>query len=307
VIPDRHNARMMDLTSLSNSLADAVDAASPSVVQVQGRRWAVSGVVFAPDTVLTTARAVGRHGGARVRAHDGRVFDAELAGWDPATNLVVLRVAGLGITPAKVADGQARVGSLALAIGRSMSNVVTASLGIVSIVGGPLHTGRGRAIDRVIRTTAPVHEGFAGGAFVDAAGALVGITTAAEIRGLTVVIPASIALAAGNTILARGTTRRGYLGLAGQPVALGESQSSAASQGRALLVMNVATSSPAAAAGILVGDVVLAVDDRPIESAEDLLDHLWTVGAGGTTRLRVLRGNDTREIPITAGERPAQS
>ncbi len=298
--------------SLSDALADAVDAASPSVVQVQGRRWAVSGVVFAPDTVLTPARAVGRHGGARVRAHDGRVFDAELAGWDPATNLVVLRVPGLGITPAKVADGQARVGSLALAIGRSMSNVVTASLGIVSIVGGPLHTGRGRAIDRVIgdRTTAPVHEGFAGGAFVDAAGALVGLTTAAEIRGLTVVIPASIALAAGNTILSRGTTRRGYLGLAGQPVALGESQSRPRPQARsgALLVVNVSPHRVrAAGAGILVGDVVLTIDDRPIESAEDLLDHLWTVGAGGTARLRVLRGNETRDIPITAGERPAQS
>jgi S1-C subfamily serine protease len=298
---------MADLISLSSSLADAVDASSPSVVQVQGRRWAMSGVVFAPDAVLTTARAVGRHGGARVRAHDGRTFDAELAGWDPSTNLVVLRVPGLGIAPARVAEGQARVGSLALAIGRSMSNVATASLGIVSIVGGPLHTGRGRAIDRVIRTTAPVHEGFAGGAFVDAAGALVGITTAAEIRGLTVVIPASIALAAANTILSRGATKRGYLGLSGQPVALGESQSSASGQGRALLVMSVAPASPAAGVGILVGDVVLAIDDRPIESAEDLLDHLWTVGAGGSTRLRVLRGHETRDIPVVAAERPAQS
>src|SRR6266403_257166 len=86
-----------------------------------------------------------------------------------------------------------RVGHLALAVARSWSNVVTASAGIVSVIGGPLPTGRRRAIDEVIRTTAPMHDGFAGGAFLDTAGGLVGVATAAAIRGLGIVIPASIA------------------------------------------------------------------------------------------------------------------
>jgi S1-C subfamily serine protease len=293
--------------NLSNALAEAVDAAAPSVVQVQGQRRAVSGVVFAPDAVVTTARALGRDGGARVRAADGRTIDAEVAGWDPSTNLVALRVPGLGLTPAHVSNTDARVGSLALALARSFSNSITASLGIVSIVGGPLPTGRGRAIDHVIRTTAPMHDGFAGGAFVDAESHLIGISTAAEIRGLAVVIPAAIAISAVQTVLARGTTKRGYLGVGGQPVGLGEAQAAAAGRDRALLIVNVAASSPAAAAGLLVGDLVLAIDDRAIDSAEELLDYLWTVGVGRAVRLRVLRGSESRDVAVTAAERPHQS
>ena len=82
------------LTSFSNQLADAVTAASPSVVQVHGRRRPASGLVYADNVVLTTVRALGREDGLRVRRHDGQAFDAELAGWDPTTSLAVLRVAG---------------------------------------------------------------------------------------------------------------------------------------------------------------------------------------------------------------------
>src|SRR4051795_8493163 len=80
------------LTTFSNQMADAVAAASPSVVQVHGRRRPASGVVYADNVVLTTARAIGREDGLRVRTHDGRVLDGELAGWDPATGLAGLLV-----------------------------------------------------------------------------------------------------------------------------------------------------------------------------------------------------------------------
>ena len=101
---------------------------------------------------------------------------------------------------------------------------MTASAGIVSVIGGPLPTGRRRAIDQVLRTTAPMHEGFAGGAFIDTSGALLGVITAAAIRGLGVVIPASIAWTAAATLLEHGQLKRGYLGIAGQPVRLPEDQ-----------------------------------------------------------------------------------
>ena len=167
------------LTSFSNQLADAVSAASPSVVQVQGRRRPASGLVYADNVVLTTVRALGREDGLHVRRDDGRTLDAELAGWDPTTSLAVLRVAGLDTPPLAPATAAPRVGHLALAVARSWSNVVTASAGIVSVIGGPLPTGRRRSIDQVIRTTAPMHDGFAGGAFLDTAGGLIGIATAA--------------------------------------------------------------------------------------------------------------------------------
>ena len=85
----------MTLAAISDQLADAVASAAASVVQVQGRRRPASGVVYAPDTVVTTTRAIGREDGLTVRTPDGRTIEAELAGWDPATHLVALRVPGL--------------------------------------------------------------------------------------------------------------------------------------------------------------------------------------------------------------------
>ena len=110
------------LSSFSNALADAVAAAAPSVVQVQGRRRPASGLVYADDVVLTMVRALGREDGLRVRTGDGRTLDAELAGWDPTTSLAVLRVPGLGTRSATPAAAAARVGHLAVAIARSWSN-----------------------------------------------------------------------------------------------------------------------------------------------------------------------------------------
>ncbi|HEV8346697.1 MAG TPA: trypsin-like peptidase domain-containing protein [Vicinamibacterales bacterium] len=295
------------LSSFSNQLADAVDTASPSVVQVQGRRRPASGLVYADGVVLTTVRALGREDGLHVRRHDGQSFDAELAGWDPTTSLAVLRVAGLATASIAPAASPARVGHLALAVARSWSNAVTASAGIVSVIGGPLPTGRRRAIDQVIRTTAPMHDGFAGGAFLDTAGGLVGIATAAAIRGLGVVIPASIAWKTAATLLEHGHLKRGYLGIAGQPVTLAEHQQSAGGRPgseAALLVVGVTSGSPAAAAGVLVGDLLLEFDGHPIESPEDLLDLLVGDRVGRQVTLRALRGGAATELKVAVGERP---
>ena len=181
------------LTAFSNQLADVVAGVARSVVQVHGRRQPASGVVYAADVVVTTTRAIGREDGLTVRTPDGRTIDAELAGWDPATQLVALRAPGLDLPAATPAAAMPRVGHLGVAVARSWSNALTASTGIVSVIGGPLATGHGRAIDEIIRTNAPMHRGFAGGAFANTDGHLLGIDTAAEIRGLGVVIPAGIA------------------------------------------------------------------------------------------------------------------
>ena len=291
------------LASFSNALADAVAAAAPSVVQVQGRRRPASGLVYADNVVLTMVRALGREDGLRVRRDDGQALDAELAGWDPTTSLAVLRVAGLGVKPIATAPSSARVGHVALAVARSWTNVVTASAGIVSVIGGPLPTGRRRAIDQVIRTTAPMHDGFAGGAFVDTTGALLGVTTASAIRGLAVVIPAPIAWKTAATVLEHGQLKRGYLGVAGQPVRLPETQL-ADGREEALLVVGVTSGSPAAAVGVLVGDVIVALDGQAVQSPEDLLDLLLGDRVGRQVTLRVLRAGKATELRVTVGERP---
>jgi len=294
------------LGNISNQLADAVDAAAPSVVQVQGRRRPASGLVYDNDVVLTTARALGRGDGLHVRRHDGQTLDAELAGWDPTTSLAVLRVPGLSAAAIAAAKDPARVGHLAIAVARSWSNSVTASAGIVSVIGGPLRTGHRRAIDQVIRTTAPMHDGFSGGAFLNTSGALVGIATAAAIRGLGVVIPASIAWKTAATLLEHGSLKRGYLGIAGQPVALSEGQHQAHSREHGLLVVGVTAGSPAATAGVLVGDIVLDFDGHAIDSPEELLDLLLGDRVGRSVTMRVLRGGAAADVPIVVGERQRQ-
>ena len=291
------------LRDLSNAMADAVAGAGPSVVQVQGHRRPASGVVYQDNTVLTTTRALGREDGVRVRRPDGDEVDAELIGWDPASSLALLRVNGLDLRPLTPADESPRVGHLALALARSWSNALTASAGIVSVIGGPLRTGRRRSIAEVLRTTAPMHEGFAGGAFVDVEGRLVGITTASEIRGLGVVIPASIALKTAAAVLEHGSLKRGYLGIAGQPVTLPEAQRQDDEHRTALLVVAVTGGSPAASAGVLVGDVMLAFDGKPVESPEDLLDLLVGDRVGRTVPVRILRGRDSVDLNVTVGER----
>jgi S1-C subfamily serine protease len=260
--------------------------------------------VYADNTVLTTAGALGREDGLRVKRHDGHSFDAELAGFDPTTRLAVLRVAGLDAPAIRTSSATPRVGHLVLAVARSWSNAVTASAGIVSVIGGPLPTGRGRAIDQVIRTTAPMHDGFAGGGCLDGDGAAIGVATAAAIRGLGVVIPAPIAWKTAATLVEHGSLKRGYLGLAGQPVAVPEGQRSGGGRERALLVVGVTADGPAARAGLLVGDLVTALDSHPIESPEDLLDLLLGERVGRPAVLEILRGGTSLQLPVVVGERP---
>jgi S1-C subfamily serine protease len=292
------------LEQLSNHIADAVASAAPSVVQVQGGGRPASGLVYADDVVLTTVRALGREDGLHVRQPDGRTLDAELAGWDPTTNLAVLRVPDLGLPPPALSNARPRVGHLALAVARSWSNAVTASAGIVSVIGGPLPTGRRRAIHEIIRTTAPMHDGFSGGAFLDTAGGLIGVTTAARIRGLGVVIPAEIAWKTAAAVIQHGRPKRGYIGIAAQRVRLTGDQRPSPDRDAALLVVAVTAGSPAARAGVLVGDVIADFDGNPVTAPEDLLDLLLGDRVGRAVPVRIIRGGQPIDATVEVGERP---
>jgi S1-C subfamily serine protease len=298
----------MDTTTLgsfSEALADIVATVAPQVVQVQGRRRPASGVVYATDVVVTTARALGRDDQLKVRTSDDRTLGAELAGWDPATGLAVLRVADLGASPAPHGEARPRVGHVVVALARSWSNAITASAGIVAVIGGPLSTGRRRSIEEVIRVTAPMHDGFAGGALVDTGGRIIGISTAAEIRGLGVVIPASIAWKSAADVLQHGSPTRGFLGVAGQQVRLAERQAKDGGREQGLLILGVTAGSPAEQAGLLVGDILLAFDGRPIESPEELLDLLVGDRVGRSIPMRLLRGGTIQDLTVTVGKRPS--
>jgi S1-C subfamily serine protease len=277
------------------------------VVQIQGRRRPASGLVYAPGVVITTMRVVGREDGVVVRAADGQVSAAELAGWDPASGIAVLRVAGLESPAIALADAPVRVGHLALALARSWSNALTVTAGVVSIIGGPLPTGRRRSIEQVIRTTAPMHDGFSGGAFLDAAGGLIGMTTALTIRGLNVVIPADLVWKVAATVLEHGRLKRGYLGISGQPVRVPARQyPTDDADAPALLIAGVTEESPAADAGLLVGDLLLSLNGTPIGAPDDLVERLVGDLVGQPVTLGILRGRQVVDVVVTVGERPGR-
>ena len=290
------------LNELSNQIADLVTRVSPSVVQVEGDGRPATGLVYADDVVITTARAVGRHEHPRVRRADGGIVEAEIAGWDRATRVVVLKAPGLGLQALSPAE-LPRVGEIAIALARSWSNAITVSAGLVSVIGGPLPTGRRHAIEQVIRTSAPMHEGFAGGAFLDAEGKVVGVATAASIRGLGVVIPASIAWSAARHVLEHGGEKRGHLGIAAQPVRVSQKQAGGAGRQDAILVVAVKDGSPAADAGLLVGDILLSLDGTPLTGPEDLLDLLRGDRVGSTVELHLLRGGSPTTVKSQVAER----
>jgi len=293
------------LVSFSNQIADAVAAIAPSAVQVHGRRRPVTGIAYAKDIVITSMRALGREDGVRVTAPDGSSAAAELVGWDPASGLAVLRASDLSLAPATISEIDVRVGHLALPIARSWTNALTASAGIVAAIGGPLRTGRGQSLERIIRVTAPLHDGFAGGPVADAAGRVIGVATSAQIRGLAVVIPAAIAWAHVAHVLEHGRPRVGFLGISGQGVRLPEGQRGNSTEDRGLLVVAVTPGGPAAGAGVLVGDILLALDGHAIGSTDDLLRLLTADRVGRAVALKLLRGGAVREIAVTVGERPA--
>jgi serine protease Do len=291
------------LLSLSNDLADLAAAKGTAIVQVLGSRRPASGVIHGIDTVLTTGRAIGREDGVRVRIGDADPIEAEMIGWDPATSVAVLRTSTkLDVAAPAIADHEPRVGQIAVALARSWSNALTASAGIVAVVGGPLRTGRRRQIARVIRVTAPMHDGFAGGGLFDASGQLTGIATAAVIRGFAVAIPASIAWASARQIVTTGGSR-GFIGVAVQPV---HAPTAFRTDGRerALLIVGVTPGSPAETAGIIVGDVLLEFAGARIESAEDLLDRLTGDRVGQKIQLKTLHGGVPREVDVIVASRP---
>jgi S1-C subfamily serine protease len=292
------------LASLSSDVSRLVAAASPFVVGVAARpHRPSSGIAIGHDLVLTADHAVERDRDIVVTI-DGRRYDAVLAGRDPATDLAVLRVDGLdGAAPVVAAPPP--TGSLVVSISRTSAGTLSAGLGVITSVGGPLRTGRGVVLPSIIRTDAALRPGTAGGALVDTEGRVVGITTPGLLRGLPVAVPAGDAFQIGERLASQQPLGRGYLGVSVQPVGLGGAQREAATDDRGLLVFGVADDGAAARAGVLVGDVLLRFYDAALHGPADLHDRLGRIAPGNKASVRLLRGGQAQTLEIMIGERPS--
>ena len=165
-------------SALSRELSDAADRVTRSIVQVHGRSRPASGIVWARDRVLSTSHSVEWEDGVRVRRHDGTVLPAEIAGHDPASDLVVLRVGNLDSPPLPHAGAAARAGDLALITGRAWNGRSHARLVALTGVAGPLQSAHGPRLDRVITLPLSPYAGFSGSALAGPDGTLLGVATA---------------------------------------------------------------------------------------------------------------------------------
>jgi S1-C subfamily serine protease len=256
--------------------------------------------------VVATHHTIQRDDDITVGLHDGSTVEATLAGRDPSTDLAVLRLAGTSSAQAAaVSPDTPRVGQLVLALGRPGASV-TASLGIVSALGGEWRTWQGGTIDRFVRLDVAVYDGFSGGPLVDAAGRVVGVNTSGLARATALTVPAATVSRVAAQLLSRGYIARGWLGIATQPVrlpaALQQSLGTEATIG--LVVVNVEPDSPADRGGVLIGDILLAVDDRPVSDPGDVMAALGGDRIGQAIALRVARGGRDERLTVTVGERP---
>jgi len=294
------------LAELSSQLSAAVEQIGGHIVAIHARRRIPSsGVIWREGVIVSASHTVRRDGDVRVKLPSGDDVVAHVVGRDAATDLVVLRAPEVKSPPAPRADvNAARVGSFVLAVGRP-GRTVTASFGIVSADVDGWRSGSGARLDRVLRLDLAVYDGFSGGPLVAASGGVIGIDNSAFARGGAAALPASVVDPVVDELLTRGHIRRPFIGVGVHPVALGSAvvERNDLPHDGALVVVSLAEGEAADAAGILLGDLLIAVDGRPLARPSDLLDALSGVAEGGALRATVLRGGVPHEVTIEPRDR----
>jgi len=296
------------IVEFSTQLSSAVDSASRSIVSIHARRRIPSsGVVWRKGIIVSASHTVRRDDEIPITLPNGDSTTARVAGRDPATDLIVLRVEDGATNDAvkpSAEEESAKVGAIVLAAGRPGRNV-TASFGIISAIAEGWRSPYGRRIERLLRLNLAIYDGFSGGPLVDPTGAVLGINTSTVARGAPVSIPASVVDRVVDELLERGHIRRGYVGVALHPVDLGTTLSTRLGQPTGLVILSIAADSPAERAGLLVGDVVLKANGRVLGNHSDFLDALWDVNEGEALTLDLVRGGERRQVAVTPSDREA--
>jgi S1-C subfamily serine protease len=295
------------LESLSNDLASAVDRAGQSVVAIHARRRIpASGIHWRPGIIVAAHHTLQRDEEITISLADGSTVAATLAGRDPSTDLAVLKVDEAKVPVASFADPSGvRVGALVLALGRPGS-AVSASMGVISAVGGEWRTWHGGSIPQFVRLDISIYDGFSGGPLIDAGGRVLGVNTSGLSRGAALAIPLATVNRVVDQLLTSGRVSRGYLGLGMQPVqlpaALVERHSLPNDAG--LMIVSASPGSPADRAGVLIGDILIAVGDTTVSDLSDLLAFLGGDRIGKTLDAKLIRAGELKTVTLTVGERP---
>lgn len=310
------------LKALSDDMASVVEATTPSIVRVEARRrLPATGIIWSSDGMIVTANhIVERDEDIRVVTSDGTTHDATLVGRDGQNDLAVLKVAA-EIDPATFGENEAlKIGNLVLALGRP-GGQTQATLGVVSaLVGSGERTERRmrrkkgrsrrgrrgvmpRLVDGYIQTDVVMYPGFSGGPLVSGDGAVHGVNTSGFGRGASITVPVSTIRNTVATLQAHGKMRQGYLGVGVQPVRLPENISSELDQETGLLIVSIEGESPAATANLLVGDIIVGMDDESIEQLDELMSLLTGERVGTSIPMQLVRGGALQTMAVSVGER----
>src|ERR1700749_2181859 len=292
------------LDAYSQAVVGAVEHVGAAVVSIyvggageaaRARGGAGSGVVVTPDGyVLTNEHVVQNAQDARVAFVDGRSVPAVVVGRDPATDLAVLRAQAGPLPDARLSTAQPlRVGQLVVAVGNPFGFESTVAAGVVSALGRSLRSRHGRLIEGVVQHTAALNPGNSGGPLVDARGRVVGVNTAiiAMAQGIGFAVPAGTAQWVLTEILTQGRVRRAYLGVSVRDRALDLRLVRALSlpEMRAVEIMTRDEQGPAAAADLHSGDLIVALNDTPVDGIDALHRQLSRSPVGTPLTLQVVR------------------
>jgi hypothetical protein len=300
--------------ALDQALAAAVATAGRSVVHVsRGHGHSGTGIAWSEDLVISSSFHTPDRTKVGIPATSGNPDagdpeldrrDAEVIGRDPGTDVALLRVAGGGgLIPATFRDlGGLAVGNLALALGRP-GRTVRASLRAIGVLGPSVRTPHGGKLDRHVESDRQIPRGFAGGPLIDADGAAIGMNTRTLVRGEDLAVPAPTLQRVVPELLAHGGVRRGYLGVGAYPAHLPPALAQLAGRDRGALVVGVEDGAAAAAAGVLVGDIIVELAGAPVTDPDSLRLALGD-RPGEAVELVVLRGGGRCALSVTLGTRP---
>jgi S1-C subfamily serine protease len=294
------------LAALSAELARAVATIGPSVVYVDANpRRDASGLVWDEHTIVTVDHVIEREDDIDILLAGGAKARATLAGRDPSTDLALLRTDATLAPAARANLAELAVGHLVLAVGRDEDGAPGATLGVVSSLDGPWRTWRGGEVDRFIRPDLNVYPTFSGGPLIDASGKVVGINTWGLSRRMALTLPVTTVERVVAQLARGGRIRRGYLGVALQSVRLPQSARTTLglTQESGAIVVDVATDGPADRAGVLIGDVILALGPAAVAGSDDVQRALGGDSVGTTQPLRILRAGARHELAIAIEER----
>ena len=291
------------LTRLSDALAARAAAASTLAVCVQtAGTWPRSGTLWRADVVVASEQVFPTTGQAEIHFADGRRVTARVAGRDPGTNIVALRLEA-PVETALLPPAAPRLGEIALALSASTGGEPAVRMGVVRGVGPAWSSLNGGRIDQRISLDLILSRGEEGGPALAAAGGLLGMTAAGP-RGRALVIPAATIERILDPLLAAGRIERGWLGVALHPVALPDAIRAQIAQERGLMVMQVAPEGPAAVAGVLAGDILVAVDALPASRPRAISRQLGADSIGKAVVLQLVRSGAPLTLTATVTARP---